>query len=513
MCGIAGVIALTKVDACQGNLIMRVLGRSIDSILPRGPDALGYTLIADGATHSFKTPIPGRCTKEREANGLRAACQVKESIAASLQGTQLACLLINARGVPTTESGDYAVQHLSEWEIQPFMDANQTMAVVHNGTVANDAALSQGKRWMPDSLFDKYPSKDIDTYSLLTPLSEGDLDVTAMEGSFALAAWKDGHLTLARNYLGLHLMVVVSGGQALLFFSSEPFDDHLFAGDAYDTLGIQSVHIKELPPYSSLQLDAFSFSVLPAAGLMAILEGRLQYQNKRDLRSAVVSLSGGLDSTVVATYACTYYDTVHLMHFQYGCRASDRELEAVQAILAYLRAKFPEVRIHLQLVDMRWLKGFGGSRLFDAEDTIQNGDKGAELATEWVPARNLCMTSVAAAYCDANNIGTILLGVNREESAAYCDNSTEFYTALNRALDLGTQSRPQTVSVLGNLMKHHIWQMGKQLGAPLHLTWSCYRNGEGSENLRCGVCGPCMNTSRAASMNGDTTPWQHNRKD
>jgi len=40
--------------------------------------------------------------------------------------------------------------------------------------------------------------------------------------------------------------------------------------------------------------------------------------------------------------------------------------------------------------------------------------------------------------------------------------------------------------------------LGKELDAPMHLTWSCYRAGE----LHCGKCGPCYMRRKAFEING-----------
>jgi 7-cyano-7-deazaguanine synthase len=99
------------------------------------------------------------------------------------------------------------------------------------------------------------------------------------------------------------------------------------------------------------------------------------------------------------------------------------------------------------------------------------------------------------------------LGCNREESGAYEDNSSEFYQAMERTLQLGTKSKPLMVMPVGNMMKAHIVKYGLELGAPIDLSWSCYHGGE----VRCGICGPCLNRQRAFKANGlqDTVPYKH----
>ena len=109
------------------------------------------------------------------------------------------------------------------------------------------------------------------------------------------------------------------------------------------------------------------------------------------------------------------------------------------------------------------------------------------------------MISLAAAYADRHALGNIILGLNMEEGGVFEDNAIEFYRLLEQAMRIGTHAHPNLVMPLGNLMKHHIWKLGKQLNAPLQLSWSCYRGNE----IRCGCCGPDFMRLRAAMMNDD----------
>jgi 7-cyano-7-deazaguanine synthase len=214
--------------------------------------------------------------------------------------------------------------------------------------------------------------------------------------------------------------------------------------------------------------------------------------------SCVVVLSGGLDSTVCATMAALSYSRVHLMHFQYGCRAEAREAEAFLGIAEYLRARFPQTQITHSIEDLGFIKRLGGSTLTDHTLEVAQGEKGVETDNEWVPARNLVMISLAAAYCDRHGFGKIMLGLNMEEGSVFADNSIEFYQRLEAALAIGVKNAPQLTMPLGNDMKRHIVKRGIKLDAPFHLSWSCYHGGA----LRCSRCGPCIMRIKAFVANG-----------
>src|SRR5205085_6785589 len=100
--------------------------------------------------------------------------------------------------------------------------------------------------------------------------------------------------------------------------------------------------------------------------------------------------------------------------------------------------------------------------------------------------------------------GTIALGNNLEESGAYPDNEQEFIRALNVVMPNAVQEGRSVrfTEPVGNLMKHEIVKLGLEVGAPLDLTYSCYRGGE----LHCGRCGPCFMRHNAFRMNGAVDP-------
>ena len=139
------------------------------------------------------------------------------------------------------------------------------------------------------------------------------------------------------------------------------------------------------------------------------------------------------------------------------------------------------------------------SPLLRSDSNIAGGEAGAEFAHEWVPARNLVMLAMATAFAEARGIGYIVLGNNLEEAGAYPDNEPEFINRFNDLLPfaVGDGKRVKVVMPVGNYMKHEIVAIGHEVGAPLHLTWSCYRAGP----IHCGTCGPCYMRRTAFEIN------------
>jgi 7-cyano-7-deazaguanine synthase len=220
-------------------------------------------------------------------------------------------------------------------------------------------------------------------------------------------------------------------------------------------------------------------------------------------RPCLVICSGGLDSTTAAAHA-RFVDgrTPVLLHFRYGCRAEAREVEAVQRVADHIGGE-------CVFSDLSWLREVGGSTLTHPGSEIAGPIEGAEYPHEWVPARNLVMIAHAAAFCDARGIDEIYMGLNLEEGAVYPDNTVEFYERLNAVLPLATLVRPVIRMPLARMMKWQIVRHAQTIGAPIHLAWSCYRNGP----LHCGRCGPCYMRRTAHKMVGLVDHVQYEREE
>lgn len=204
----------------------------------------------------------------------------------------------------------------------------------------------------------------------------------------------------------------------------------------------------------------------------------------------VVICSGGLDSTTAAAHArfVDHRDVV-LLHFRYHCRAEAREIAAVRNIGHALRA-------HVVVWDLEWLKQIGSSNLLTTGASLAPPVAAAEYPHEWVPARNLLFLAYAAAFCDAERIRAIYMGLNLEEGAVYPDNTIEFYERAESLLQFATLIRPRIEMPLARMMKWQIVHHAHEIGAPIHLSWSCYRGGA----LHCGDCGPCYMRRTAHQM-------------
>jgi 7-cyano-7-deazaguanine synthase len=203
---------------------------------------------------------------------------------------------------------------------------------------------------------------------------------------------------------------------------------------------------------------------------------------------AIILLSGGMDSCVCAAIAARSY-RIAFLHVNYGQRTEARELRAFNEIADFYRA---EQRL---VVSLEHLKVIGGSSLTDG--TIPVPEAGApvhephaaSIPSTYVPFRNAHLLSIATSWAEVIGAVKIFIGAVEEDSSGYPDCRETFYQAFNNVIRTGT--KPDTsieiVTPLIHLNKSEIVKQGVLLGAPLHLSWSCYQSSERA----CGRCESC----------------------
>lgn len=207
------------------------------------------------------------------------------------------------------------------------------------------------------------------------------------------------------------------------------------------------------------------------------------------MSKAVCLLSGGLDSTVAAAWAKQRYD-ISVLHIGYGQRAQLRERAAAQAVAAALGAD------EFVATDFTFLKTLGGSALTDPAIAIPEGrlSSPGEIPITQVPFRNGIFLSYAVAFAEARKAEAVVIGAVEEDSSGYPDCRESFLLAFERAVREGTRPEVRIAihSPLVHMRKSEIIKMGVQLGAPLHLNWSCYGPGPAP----CDVCESCLLRAR-----------------
>lgn len=475
MCGIFGI--LTTQD---GSNTPHHLHNALVANTARGRDAHGFTL-GDGSLDVVTAKKVGAYTD--------AALSIRGSYNVAIG---------NTRAEPTTE---YVEGGMAPEDIQPYTEGG--WSIVHNGTIANDKQIIQ-------------------TYGLGVPPTRIDSWViAALFGKLGVFPW--------REVIGSYAIIAHQHGTRTLHFYTNyrPLYRHMEKGTVILTSEPMRADDYRIPAYSWGTYEIEGDQIIER-----INEGAL-YPGSGLKERALVVFSGGLDSTVAAAKLKHDGYEVDLLHFDYGCRATGPERAAVEAIAAHL-----DVPLHIVSTDV-FTAVIGGSKLTNTGSNVAmaEGEAGAEYAHEWVPARNLILTSIALGIAESKGFDVLALGANMEEAGAYPDNEPEFLRSFQRLIPYAVSDgkRIRIETPVGNLMKKEIVKLGLEIDAPMHLSWSCYNaqsepyipdtlrqhitgvdgapvevTGIGTPGERrfrhCGHCGPCYMRKKAFEINGEKDP-------
>lgn len=225
-------------------------------------------------------------------------------------------------------------------------------------------------------------------------------------------------------------------------------------------------------------------------------------QNRNSERPrAVLCLSGGMDSTVCAVLAAREHD-VYALHFSYGQRTEAKERASAEEI-----ARLAGCREFLAL-KMDLFRRIGGSALTDQTIAVpdapaEESSIGAEIPVTYVPFRNAHFLSAAVSWAEVLGAKKIFIGAVEQDSSGYPDCRPAYYEAFNELIRQGTKAGDIRVETpLIHMKKNEIVRLGVELGAPFHVSWSCYSG----EREACGVCESCVLRLRAFREAGAVDP-------
>jgi 7-cyano-7-deazaguanine synthase len=162
------------------------------------------------------------------------------------------------------------------------------------------------------------------------------------------------------------------------------------------------------------------------------------------------------------------------------------------------------------------LRQFGGSALTDEIDVptgLAADPVDGEIPITYVPARNTIFLSVALAWAEVLDAGSIYIGVNALDYSGYPDCRPEFIEAYQRMADLATRAgvedrRPPRIRApLIQLTKAEIIRRGSELGVDYGSTISCYD--PTAEGAACGECAACRLRRRGFAEAGVADPTKY----
>jgi 7-cyano-7-deazaguanine synthase len=207
--------------------------------------------------------------------------------------------------------------------------------------------------------------------------------------------------------------------------------------------------------------------------------------------TAVVLLSGGMDSATTAAIALDQGFDLHALSFRYGQRHA-AELEASRRVAQHLG-----IRKHVVLdIDLR---AFGGSALTGELDVPKDTPLeaiGQRIPPTYVPARNTIFLAFALGWAEVLGASDIFMGANAMDYSGYPDCRPEYMRAFQEMANLATRAgveegRMMTIHTpLISLSKREIIVRGLALGVDYAITLTCYD--PSSDGAACGRCDACL---------------------
>lgn len=204
------------------------------------------------------------------------------------------------------------------------------------------------------------------------------------------------------------------------------------------------------------------------------------------MKSAVVLLSGGLDSATCLALAKSQGFACYAISFSYGQR-HDVELIAAAKVAQSLGA----VSHKIVTLDVGL---FAHSALTDETIAVPEHTSSTEIPVTYVPARNTIFLSMALGYAESLGARDIFIGASSVDYSHYPDCRPEFINAFETLANLATKAGVEgdhfrINAPLQLLSKAQTIELGLSLGVDYGLTLSCYQADE--QGAACGQCDSC----------------------
>jgi len=203
------------------------------------------------------------------------------------------------------------------------------------------------------------------------------------------------------------------------------------------------------------------------------------------LKSAVVLVSGGLDSATVLAMAVARGWRCHALSVDYGQRHRSELAAAAQLARALGAVEHRVVALNLDV--------FGGSALTDPSIEVPR-QPSPGIPITYVPARNTVLLALALAHAEVTESDAIFTGANAVDYSGYPDCRPEFLEAFERLANLATRRAVEGSPIrieapIVRMSKAEIVRQGHELGVDFALTVSCYS--ADAAGRACGACDAC----------------------
>jgi len=218
--------------------------------------------------------------------------------------------------------------------------------------------------------------------------------------------------------------------------------------------------------------------------------------------SAVLLLSGGLDSGTLLTKL--YHESIDVipLSIDYGQRHRGAEGEAAQHLSDFFRVPLKT----LSLEDVFSFIPMGALLSTTPMPHLSYQELAEEVGPSptYVPFRNAVLISAAVSIALQIEADSVYIATHAEDARnwAYPDCTPEFNGSMAAAVYVGTYSKARLFTPFQWMMKRDIVKLGHELNAPFHLMWSCYEG----DLTPCRKCPTCIERAEAFRANGLKDP-------
>lgn len=203
--------------------------------------------------------------------------------------------------------------------------------------------------------------------------------------------------------------------------------------------------------------------------------------------NTILIYSGGMDSTTLLYKLRAEGDRVQALSFDYGQRHK-KELKAAAKICKKLGVPH-------KIVDITAIKSLmEGSALTSDRMKVPEGHyKDQSMRMTVVPNRNMIFLALAIAQAVSLQFDRVAMAVHAGDHAIYPDCRPVFIKAMRAVSKIANYEKIQIHAPFLNITKRDIAKIGRKLGVPYELTWTCYKG----LKKPCGKCGACVERAEA----------------